>query len=126
MRKLRKLAVEQVEPSDAPSNLSHLLANDAIQNTLLQNYRLINIYVQTILLAVGAVLVSGSFGKCSNPMDLLLIVLLAILSGIVSLSLHNIVRKRAETVSHVHRRILLTEYQLPIEQRSLTLQKLFQ
>lgn len=121
-----KLSLEDVEPQDTEKGLDRLLANDAIQNSLLQNYRQTDIYLQTLLLAVagGVVAILASFSK--GKLAIYFVIPLALMSGWITFRFQSIVRGRAETVSHIHRRIVLAEQRLPPEQRSVTLQKLFQ
>ena len=85
---------------------------------------MISLTIQAILLAVGAALVA-IVGK-GDWISLWIVAAIAMAAVAISVGLLRIVEHRAASVSHVHRRIVLTEHQLPLRQRAMTLQKLFQ
>jgi hypothetical protein len=125
---ITRLELDDVEPPATDETaLDLLLANDSIQNSLLQNYRQTEIYLQTLLLAVaaGSLAVLVSLKSWWYWAAVILSGLMA-LSLVIMLFFRKIVRGRAATVSHIHRRIVLTEHSLPLADRSITLQKLFQ
>lgn len=120
------LTLEKVELQDDPNNLHLLLAHDALQNSLLQNYRQTEIYLQTLLLAVGAGLISVFSQFPWAKWSFLFIGPLLFLCVRISDDFRVIVKRRAATVSHLHRRIVMTENKLAVAERGITLQKLFQ
>ena len=97
-----------------------------MQDDLLQNYRQIHIFIQTILLALGGVLLQIILVNNSPLLEILFIVISSISIFRIELQLNEIVKKRGESVFFFHRRILLTEHLLPPEQRAYTLFKCYQ
>jgi len=103
-----------------------LIGHASIQDDLLQNYRQTHIFIQTILLALGGVLLQIILLH-DNPFLRIMLVLICEIAVIrVESELNQIVKIRGEGVFFFHRRILITEQLLSPDQRSLTLFKCYQ
>lgn len=119
-------AIQDFELADCPANLALLVAQSDIQDSLLQSYRQILLAIQSILLAIGAGLTVTFLSKGELRIIGAVVLVLAIISYVAGEWSYEICRQRAGTVSFVHRRIMLTEQQLPSNERTLTLLKLYQ
>jgi hypothetical protein len=109
--------------------LEFLLAAAVWQDSLLQGYRSISITSQSVLLAVGAVLLGASLNTDDAVSVGLLGAQLVTVAGVALYALRtmtNVIRARGEDVNWWHRRIIDLEGAFPIEESPFTQFKIHQ
>lgn len=113
---------------DSSDRVEMCLQHADIQDNLLQNYRNFLITLESVLLAVGIVLVSGvlSADGIRVLMPLSALILLGVFSTWIITNGQNIVKARGEDVTYWHKRAIEQEQQLSHNDRLFTAFKLHQ
>jgi hypothetical protein len=117
-----------VARSDA-EEIDFLLAGAAWQDTLLQNYRIIHLTLQSIFLAIGVGLSVAIFSAGSKLVSYICcaeLVVFGCISVFVLFKMRKMIISRGHDVSYWHRLIVRAEQPLPAAQRHFTRFKVHQ